>query len=1331
MADYQRPSNKLLIRGMNITRPSDQLSLEWAQLLKNLRSYRLGEIRQRPGLSLIADIDPGASDAVLAGRRITTTTGLFRRHMVTAAGNYYTDDAGHTNYAVSGTGYAAEPVTWVIARPDRATAPFGFVSNSGKMAKVSYLGTPTNWGMAAPVSPPTAELVPVAYRVVDNCEATAGFVGTGGALTAPARISAVAIDYILYDSGTTGWACVVPASMDENWQEGVFVTTSAAAETVVIESIYQQIAATTVGSIVYDSGATGLCTIQLATPTLGLQRNSILRLNATENVRVLSVTRGLDGIPSIRCSTTGTIAAGNAVAGFRSFRAYFANNHAAAETLSTNYVQLAVAGAGLSDVAKAGALDLSSTNVNATRPIQPTDFVHVSLRVSDFTLITELQLQFDVDAATNDFTQNYFFKSFRPPDLLAAIKQTSSSLTAQQQEIQREQIDEYRRQSLIAERDQIMAEAYSSPYNYYGDYGYYEGEQQRQDRIWQINTELSGFDLNSGIGAVSAPSAGGDNQWTEFKIPISNFQRIGSDQSRSWRDVMAFRVTANTTGAVDIGIDALWIGGSYGLNFNEALDTEAVSDVSVGGGYNWVYRARNTVTGSRSNPSPPLRSMLLPERESVAVTVPSGYPDSQANVFDIFRIGGTLAEYHYVGTLKSNASPLTFYDSLPDDVAVTYPILEYDRFQPWAIPTAPVAGVCNAVGTRITRVSGGSFNTAWARGTPIIIDGKAYTLYTNPESTETLQLNETVGTLTSVQWEVPEGLATGQILPVAFGPYGTGVSGEFIFGCGDTVNPGYLYWTNGNDPESQSDVNILELCPPNEKLQNGCVLDGIVYVWSERRSWRVLPSFQGGGSGGGSLFYGQETAMGKGLAAKWALAVGDQLYFLSWDGIYASRGDAVVSLTDESIAPLFRRDGSAVQGGPYNGLYPVDFSAASEPRHTLTYSRDGLYFTYKATDGNMVTLFYSFLTQGWWWDSSSDPISVVIREDGPGADTVLTGSTSGKVYQYDSSALLDGAVGISCIFNSREEDFGDSRAQKQLGDVMVDIDPASQTVLATAGFDNATTSLALTPNMTDAVRNRLLRSYANTLARSVSMSLSWLSVSGGGAGVPKIYEWQPAGLIKPEFVASRPTDWMQPAGGHPVWLQGMRLTADTYNSVKNIVVEADDGTTVATIAATHNGEVIKPYVWAPVVVRAVRVKGQDATGNWRIINVEWVFKLDSETVTRWHTQLTSLGFQGYWYVRDLIVAHESSADLTLSIVVDGVSYGYTIPHGSGSRIRSYLPIQPIKGKYMQFVFTSAASFRLYLRDCELRAKAWGLGGPYQVMRPFGDLSFDEGDGARI
>ena len=1240
MAEYTRRQQRLVKRGMNISFPGDRLTPEWFQVLQNVRSYRLGEWRQRPGFLLIASL-PEAFEILHLARINDNTTNTFRRLAANSAGNVYFDNALHNVYTLQDSGYQAGGYSSVISRPDRSPLPFLFLASAARQGKFSTVGDRTEWGLVAPTVPITSiELFGKVAQTIDDCESAAGFTGTGGAVTAQTRVGAVAISQILYFQGPPGFVSVAPATMSENFQEGMFITFSVNPETTIIESVFPALPSTTIGSISYDSGASGPCCIQLATPTLGLQKDAMIRLNSAENVRVLSVTEGPDGTFSLRCSTVATFTSGDTVDIPRSFVAFANNAHTTADTLSTGYVQFAVAGAGTSDIAKTAALNLASF---AGRPAQPEDFIHISILAANPTLITSLRLEFDCDATTNTFTENYFTRTITQTELMT-----------------------------------------------------------------------------------------GNNQWTELFLRISSFSRVGSDTTRGWANIAAFRLVCVTTAAINIGIDALWCGGTFG------------PDTTGAPGYTYIYRARNTLTGSRSNPSPPMRSPMFPRRDRVLANIPVGsYPDAQADAFDVFRIGGTLQEYHLIATVTA-ASP-TMVDDVPDDVAVKQEILEFDRFKPWPRPDLPRAGTVDVVGTTVLRVSGDLFNTAWVGGfgQTIVINNKVYSLYTNPASATVLELNESAGTQTGVDFEIQEPLLDGQPQPAVFGPF-SGASGEFNFGVGDPLNPGFLRWTNGNDPESASDANSIELCGPSERMMNGVVLDGVVFAYSDRRSWRIFPSFSGGQTGAGSDFYPQETAMGKGLAGRWAITVGDAIYFVAYDGIYRTRGDALESLTDPSLAPLFRKEGSSQSGDPFFvfPLEPIDFSPAAERFLTLTWSYDGIYLTYQGTiTSSFFSLYYSFFTGGWVLDYVAgdilpNSITRVIHEiSALDADLVVVGTSQGMVLQQGSGFFEDAGEPINCRIYDRFEDGDDIRSTKRLGDFMIDIDPGGETIHVAPHYDN---DLGIVESLDDippdSGRQQYVRDIPNgaeRVVRNVALDFFW---TGQNLGLPKLYAWDVSWLLKPEEIVNRVTDW--DGGGYTgsKWLQGFRLRGDTEGTDKDFSVEVNEQgivTTAESFTFNSNGEGVLTYWFTnPQVCHEMRLRGTDGD-LWRNMGVEWIFEPEPEQAAVWETQVTSFDLPFFHHIREVMIAHRSTTDITMAIITDGVvSNSYSIPASAGQRVRSYLPVKGIKSKYHKFRFTSSAPFGLWIADIECRVGAWGRQEAYTTQRPFGDISRTNG-GARI
>lgn len=1308
MAEYNRKPQVFIKRGMNVSLPGDRLSTEFFQYLENVRSYIMGEWRQRPGMSSLYTTADAAAIYFL-GRINDNLAGTYRRFVATASGNVYVDDAAHTSLSSVDTGFSGKKYSSVIARPDRSPRPFLFLGSDTKNSKFSTTGARTEWGIAAPLAPPVVETQGLSYALIDNCNANTSWVTVNGTNppTATSRVNTT-VTAILYNTGTTGIASIVPAAAT-NINAGMLLTITqvpGSAEETIVDEVYPAIATTTIAAINYDSGSTGPCTIVLTAPSTGLQRNSIIRLNSSEYVRVLSVTVGLDGIPSLRCSTTGTFSATQTVTGHASFRCSLDLTHNTSSTITSNFLSATVTAPGFMSVTKTVALNLAVANISegglgANRPIQSDDFLHIGIR-GRFQFLQEVQIRFDVDASTNDFTRNYFYIALRQPDLQGAVSQTQLAVNAQQIQVQRDQLDAFVRSQLKARGIELNEQQFTALGNL------------DRDTLDSINRALGGgFFIGEDNSPVSIPGDTGDQQWTELFLPITAFQRVGTDVTRTWANVAAIQITFLATSAVAFGFDDMWVGGTHGPDTNELP------------AYNYVFVARNSTTGSVSNPSPPTRSPDASRRRLINVTVPT-HPDAQVDMIDIYRIGGILTDYFLVGTRAPNG---TFNDDLSDAAVVRNPSIKLDRFKPWPRPDLPKSGTCNVVGTTVLQTGGDTFNTAWVRGTQIQISGKIYTFYSNPTSTTRVEINESAGSQTAVPFLITEPLLDSQALPAVFGPY-AGANGEYLFAVGDPTNPGFLVWTNGDDPESASDQNLIELCSPSEKLMNGCILDGIPFCFSDKRSWRVLPSFQGGQSGGGSDFYPQETAMGKGLAARYGLAVGDAIYFVSFDGIYRSRGDAVEDITTDALAPLFRRDGTNTTfSAPVS---PISFAAVDEDEISLTYSFDGLYFTYKGQDTLRYTFYYSFMTQGWVVDTVSGGSSIYrsSRElRSQDADNVIVGLSSGRVAQRSNASFTDFTNPISCRVWDREEIWDDLRTTKQVGDIMVDCNPASATITPTLRYNNNESNDVLT-TITGASRDQFTRdinSGAGRIVRGAALDLTW---SNGTGSVPRVYAWEPAALVKSEEQVNRATDWDNGGYTGTKWLQGFRLKGDTGGLTKSFQVEIDGGTFVETFNFTANGEQVQAFsLTTPQVCHEMRILGTDAD-LWRNMGIEWIFEPEPEQALTWETQVTSFDLPFYSHIREMMVAHRSSADITMTVITDGASNSYTIPHGSGQRIRSYLPLLALKAKYHKFRFTSSAPFGLWIADIECRVGAWGRTEQYTTQKPFGDISRSNG-GARI
>lgn len=1332
MAEYQRPTKKALCRGVNLRLPVDAMPEGKYPRLLNVRPTYDLEIATRQGLSTLG-VDFLSPVLHSVGQLDDPTTFASQpiRRFAGAGTDLYSGVTG--SFTVLASGFSGNPLVFVPVTPEASPQPWMYIADSGKLVKVQVDGTVYGVGFAPPGTPPAAALQAPSYNLISDMEAVGPWALAGAVAGAPAAVARVntTIARILYDSGNTGWASVQLTAQDGNTQPGIFLT-FAGAETALVQSVKAAIATTTIGSITYDSGGTGLCTIQpvasvasgdLDGPLPGGGKRSSLRededipepgsrgvrsrvfdlaadcmilLAGAEAVRILSVTVGPDGIQSLRCSTTGARAAGDALAGLTSIRVFLTGTRAAGNTVTTNFLRNTLTPPAPAPASMTGGIQAvlaANLALIGGRPTQPEDEIHLSVRISNLQQVTEGRIYFDVDAATNDFTRNYYFYTFRPSDLVAAVQQTNagntqSVVSARTTAFQRNQIDQRTSPTLDGDG----------------------GRDVTQSDVGVDNPQAGGAGTTA-TGAVSGQVGAGVSQWAELRFKVKDLTRVGSDMSRTLANVAAVEilVTAQATAALTVDYDALWIGGAYGPDVG-----------TIGAPIIYCYCPRSSVTGNKGNPSPAMRSGVSPRRQGVVVRC-AQYSNAECDLIDWYRLGGALTTWKFVASTANSATP-TLTDQFPDDVLASMPGLEVDNFQPWPTTDVPATSVVNVTGTTVKWVSGDVFKTNWAPGTAIQINGIYYSLYATPTSATFLELVENAGTQANASFFIAEPLLLGTPLPTWWGDYQ-----GFYFACGDRNNPGVVYWTKGNSPDVTSDVNSLLVSSPSTPLMNGCIFNRQPYVFSSDDLFRL--DLQPIGSV--TQFRATLTPCMCGLWSRYALAVGQKgIYFVTKDGISVTAGGESVSITDADLYPLFPHEG--VPGVAVNGYNPPDMTATTSLQLT---AQDGyIYFDYLDTTGASRTLVYSEGDGGGWFpDVYQCGVASRYATSGPGEHRMLVGARDARMMQI-SPVRQDGSLAYTCSFRTPSEAMGDPRILKQFGDFMfdADADSAGAGITVTPGYnlytavDVPSTVLVGHPGRTQVVID--IKNGAGYLARDLALDVSWLS----GVSAPTFFQWQPSFIPKSDASDKRATDWINCGYDGAKFVQGFILRADTFGQTRTVQVQYDGGTVGATLAINHNGEVEKPYSFAPFIGHLVRLIPTDAF-DWMLLDMRWVMEPSPEATTTWKTQPTTHDLSGYQHLRDGYLAYMSTDPVTLVISVDGVDYTYTFAGTGGitgsSYAKIYFPMVAAKGRWFTYTLTSASAFRVFLRDTEIRVKPWGSGESYAVVRPFGDISRESG--ARI
>lgn len=1180
------------VTGVDLVHPPDRQPDGKVPAATNVRGVLEGTATSRPGYGAPINAAPFDQTNVHSVRRMNNSipgaSPTYRR-FCGAGTKLYSADAGLID-----TGYSGNPLSMVVWRPDQSVEPWMYIGDSAKMQKCRMNGatqTHYNVGIAPPTIAPSILLDQPHYKEIDDFLSVSGYTaaGTAGGASSVARAAAsTTVGVLIFDGPEPGWCNVVPFNSAGNYGwigEGMLVTFNQGAgngEEFVVQEVHLQTGATTILGIAFDTGTTGFCTIQAAQPLAGLDRNSIIEINSAntggtlEYVAVQSYTIGPDGLYSFRCYTQFTHAIGETLNGAPAFRIFTTMSHAVNEPITATAIKSTVT-VGTGTLTRTVSLDLSQCSFilggggTSGRPLTPDDFFHISLMVDVPGNITQILVQLDVDATTNNFTQNYYQINVQPNLAQALLTGGQTALNTLESAAQATLINE------------VIAP-----------------------------TAGPGF-----AGAAASPNAvadflqlyGGNSVWTEILVPLSQLQRVGSDTTRSLANVAAIQLLIQCTGTVNFEASSWWVGGGYGPNTGLPEAAYLIHR----------YRYRSSLTGAKSQQSPGVRTGVQAFRQQIMVT-PVVSSDPQVDLIDIERFGGVLNEWHYLGTVVNNAGYFPFLDTYADDEIKTAPPLETDAVMPFVSFDVPMTGTVNVVGTQVTWASGALFSVNWAPGQEILIAGIPYTVYGQPGSTTSLQTVENIGVMTGVPFLVAEPTLIGQPLAHIIGPF---EQGNFLLGWGDPRNPGTIYATKGNDPDSAPIPYYLELSTPSEPIVGGVIYDNNAIVASNKRFWRISIDSNAVQSGQGNVLVKQDLNVGRGLFAPWAICAGPLIWFLDEAGVPCqTSGDLAVSIVEDDLRPLFPHDGGP--GVSVNGYNPPDYTQTSRLR--MAYANGKMRFMFQDTAAAQACWDFDPIRKGWKFNTFAVAMNLAYFEEGQSLDSELLCGQDGNLYQI--GGFSDNGTAISC---SIQLPFvGNSRTEKFFGDCWLDADPQGVTLSLQQTFDLGVVANATQP-ITGASRTQYPLNTSNSngqLSRNAGLLISWSSASAA----PVLYEWQP-----------------------------------------------------------------------------------------------WFYDTGTVLRTSWASLPTSHGLTGWQHMRDayLPLLMPTAGTVDLIVTIDGQVFfaAQNIPVAATANLLQKIRVDfpPAKGLMYEWQLQSTTPFLIFEKDLEVTAKSWGSTGPYQTLKPFGDI----------
>lgn len=1233
-----------------------------------------------------------------------------------------------SSYSNIDSGYSGNPLVMSAWRPTEAVSPHMYVFDSARNRKVSVTGVDKQIGLPPPADPPTAVLGPLIYnKLGDFFVSTGSWTNTEAAADGTASIAGgvslvvgervnTTITAIKYDTGSSGWACVYPASLANIGPYTQLRADAGLSGDFLVVEVHRESSATTINNtpgITYDSGSTGLCTIYPTDSLREITQNALVKLGTgggAEYVRVLSVTYGQGTTFCFRCVTVSTRAAGDALQVIGSFRGYTLGGATAGSTLDQNAIQSTMSATGGTGTLTRTGFSGDITSLASGSAIDDEDYFHISIYAGDLTKISTVTVMFDV--GSGDFKENYYYRTIEQSVLVAAGRGTQTMTDAQRRLLQRKEIF-----------DQNRADARDPSTGFYHSGDNITGRSQLTDET-NVGTR-SGFgsrriitpdpEIGSPSPTTPANETGtGDNQWSEIRFRRGECFRYGTDLTKGWTAVNKVRFEIKCTASAAGVIIRL---GSLNISGGGAPDVGTADGLP----YRYRYRGRDSVTGVVSDYSPATAELIIAYRNKVALTF-TQHPSPECDKLDIERFGGTQDSWLYIGSTANSATP-TYTDDI-SETAARANVERSDRriAQPWVRYSSPVSGTATSVIGNVVIDNGSNPLPAnLIPGTAITVNGVTTTFrrFMNTARTK-WEVDDCIGGLSSISWECVRPAVYGQPLRSAW----LSDSGV-MFACDGT----YLRWSEGNDPDATHGRNYLEVTNPSDPLIAGFSYNGRDGVFTTQQ----LLDIEGDPVNG---YRTRAVPNGKGLISPWALAVqkGSRIAWVAMDGIYTSEGSSPEDITTADLRPLFPND--ELPGADTGGIEAPVITLAEAPYIRLAWGTDGsLYFFYRDSATNRRCLRYDSRTQSWLPYEYAKPLGMVYAEEGEGVRSLIAGaadSPDGKVYTVGgpTSPVTDDGTGFAWLVRSYSQDFGDAVSRKRFGDLRADVNPNGATVAATIGLDNHGTTVAL-GNITGAVRAIStfdLSSGNGTRARNISLELSGTTSAGTR---PHIYGWEPSVKPQPEDTLLRATQYHDADFNGDKYMQGIYIWSDTGGVDKTVRVEYDGGQLGATLVINSNGERLEPYDFpVPFIARLVRLATAD-TDSWTLYGWDWRFNRESPNVKTWETQYSSLDIDGWKHMFQIQLALACSANVTIETYIDGGTLLAThviVSTANLKTVTSPLIMPARKFKLVKFRLTCPSNFRVYARDLIVQAKGWNDGG-YRTVKPFGEIDRDEG--ARI
>lgn len=196
-------------------------------------------------------------------------------------------------------------------------------------------------------------------------------------------------------------------------------------------------------------------------------------------------------------------------------------------------------------------------------------------------------------------------------------------------------------------------------------------------------------------------------------------------------------------------------------------------------------------------------------------------------------------------------------------------------------------------------------------------------------------------------------------------------------------------------------------------------------------------------------------------------------------------------------------------------------------------------------------------------------------------------------------------------------------------------------------------------------------------------------------------------------------------------IKGILLECDTFGLTKTLSIQVDGAEHVQRTVNVDGRSVVQ-LSWPQAIGRVIRVLPIDHNPG-RLYTRQWIFDEEPLKLVYWETQLLDHGLVGHQVLYGATVTIKSTTTVMLLVdVYDQLGNlvnqrSYAVASTGGAKKKLWVPFRADKGVLFKYRFTAideATGFWLYRPESSVMVLPWGQREP-QTLYPFGDDDLDK------